>query len=64
LDKPKSARRDLVDVYLNSTWPPADLVVTALDSGIVADILDRLARTDAGRGYIQAIENDASRSDA
>ena len=32
-DRAKSSRRDLVDAYLNSTWPPADLLATALESG-------------------------------
>ena len=61
LDRAKSARRDLVDAYLASTWPPADLLLTAIESGIVSDTLDRLSRTNTGRKYIRAIEADITR---
>lgn len=60
-DRAKSARRDLVDAYLASTWPPADLLLTAVESGIASDTLDRLSRTTAGRAYISAIEGDVAR---
>jgi hypothetical protein len=62
-DRANSARRDLVDSYLNSTWPPADLLATAVETGIANDTLDRLSRTNPGREYIRAIEGDLARLD-
>jgi hypothetical protein len=62
-DRAKSARNNLVDAYLNSSWPPVDLLLTSLESNIVYDTLDRLVRTDNGRAYIRAIEADTLRLD-
>lgn len=62
-DRAKTARHDLVDSYLSSTWPPADLLVTAIESDIAYDALDRLSRTSSGRAYISAIEVDVGRLD-
>jgi hypothetical protein len=62
-DRAKSARRDLVEAYLASTWPPADLLLTAIESGIASDTLARLSRTNMGREYISAIEADVGRLD-
>jgi len=62
-DRAKSARRNLVDAYLASNWPPADLLLTAIESGIGSDVLDRLSRINTGREYISAIDADVARLD-
>jgi hypothetical protein len=62
-DRAKSARRELVDAYLKSTWPPADLLVTAVAADIIRETLNRLSQTASGRNYIDAIWNDVPRLD-
>jgi hypothetical protein len=60
-DRAKSARHELVDAYLYSSWPPADLLVVSMQSGIQESTLKRLARTYRGSDYIAAIERDSHR---
>lgn len=60
-DRAKSARRELVDAYLDSIWPPADLLLIAMEAGIAHETLDRLAHSTRGRNYIDAISKDLSR---
>lgn len=55
-DRAKSARHELVDAYLYSSWPPADLLLTSLAAGIQSETLRRLAGTHRGRDYIVAID--------
>jgi hypothetical protein len=62
-DRAKSARHELVDAYLYSSWPPADLLLTSLDAGIHNKTLRRLSGTLRGRDYIAAIERDSHRLD-
>jgi len=42
-DRAKSARHELVDVFLRSSWPPIDLLLTAIDAGIEREVLKRLS---------------------
>jgi hypothetical protein len=60
-DRAKSARHELVDAYLYSSWPPADLLLTSLSAGIQGETLDRLAGTHRGRDYLSAIDRDSHR---
>jgi len=62
-DRAKAARHELVDAYLYSSWPPADLILISLDAGIQSKTLRRLARTQRGRDYLGAIERDSYRLD-
>lgn len=60
-DRAKAARRELVDAYLYSSWPPADLLLISLDAGIQSKTLRRLAGTQRGRNYLAAIDRDSYR---
>lgn len=60
-DRAKSARHELVDAYLHSSWPPADLLVTSIAAGTQNETLRRLADTHRGREYLGAIDRDSHR---
>lgn len=62
-DRAKSARRDLAEAFLKSSWPPAHLLLAALDAGIEQKILKRLSRSYGGERYIASIEQDSHRLD-
>lgn len=54
-DRAKSARHELVDAYIYSSWPPADLLLTSMAAGIQSETLHRLAGTHRGRDYLASI---------
>jgi hypothetical protein len=58
-DRAKAARHELVDVSLRSSWPPSDLLLTAIDAGIDRKVLKRLAGSSRGSEYIRWIERDS-----
>lgn len=60
-DRAKSARKELVEAFLFSNWPPSDLLLTALDAGIDQKVLRRLSRIRGGSRYTEMIWDDASR---
>lgn len=60
-DRAKTARRELVDSFLDSSWPPANLIMAALDAGIDQKILRRVSRSRGGASYIKSIWKDAGR---
>jgi hypothetical protein len=60
-DRARSARRDLIDAFLRSNWPPHRLLVASLDAGIDALTLEQLSRTSSGRAYIHSIEAEMPR---
>lgn len=60
-DRAESARHELIDAYLSSSWPPADLMVTSIAVGIERETLRRLEATHRGRDYLGAIERDSRR---
>lgn len=62
-DRCKSARNELVDVFMSSSWAPGDLAVTAYRCGEVERILKRVAKSKGGEDYINKIENDLDRLD-
>jgi hypothetical protein len=47
-DRAKSARHELVDAYLYSSWPPADLLLTSITAGIQGETLHRLVAVPTG----------------
>ena len=53
--------RDLVDAFLTSLWPPADLLLTAIEAGIEKKVVNNLRRKYKGNQYIKAIELDSER---
>lgn len=60
-DRAKSARHEIVDAYLYSSWPPADLVVTSIAAGIEEETLRRLRDSHRGRDYLRDIDRDSHR---
>jgi hypothetical protein len=60
-DRAKSARHEIVDAYLSSSWPPADLLVISIAAGIQDNTVRRLASTHRGREYLGAIDRDSHR---
>jgi len=60
-DRAKAARRDLVEAFLRSSWPPADLLLAGLKAGIGDKILRRVSRSYNGNQYISKIEQDSYR---
>lgn len=60
-DRCEMLRRDLVEGYLHSSWPPADLLVAASAAGVVEKVLDHLFRKFGGAAYFNAIEGDLDR---
>jgi hypothetical protein len=60
-DRAKTARQELADSFLNSSWPPANLILAALDADIDQKILRRVSRRRGGVSYIESIWTDAGR---
>lgn len=60
-DRCKTARREIVDAFMSSSWRPGDLALTALRCGDVAKILRRVAKSYRGAEYLAQIENDLGR---
>lgn len=58
-DRCKVARRELVDAFLVSDWPPLDLAITAYRACDLRRILKRLLRTAGGAGYLDLVEGGA-----
>ncbi|WP_167759779.1 GAP1-N1 domain-containing protein [Massilia horti] len=62
-DRCKTARRELVDAFMSSSWKAGDLALTAYRCGDVAKILSRVAWSYGGEKYLARIENDLGRLD-
>lgn len=60
-DRCKTARRELVDAFMSSSWHAGDLALTACRCGDVARILKRVAKSHGGEEYLARIENDLGR---
>ena len=65
--KPKDARRELIDdlvsAYLRSSWPPADLIITALKADAAARVVKHVRKRFSGARYLERIGKDAQRLD-
>lgn len=47
-DRCKTARNELVDVFMSSSWPPHDLALTACRTNEVFSILERVSKQSGG----------------
>lgn len=56
-DRCKTARRELVDAFMSSSWHPGDLALTAYRCGDVTLILRRVANSYGGEEYLARVEN-------
>ena len=65
--KPKDARRelidDLVDAFLRSSWPPADLIIAALKTNRAKQVVKHVRKRFSGTRYLEKIAKDAKRLD-
>ena len=65
--KSKDARRDLIDalvcVFFQSSWPPADLIIAALNAGVGERVVKRVRKRLLGASYLERIGKDAERLD-
>ena len=50
-DKGKELRRNLIDTFLRSEWPPGDLVIAVADVRLLRKIFKRLMRKPNGEQY-------------
>ncbi len=57
-DRCKTARRDLVKAFMNSDWPPTDLVRAAIPTGDLETIVDTISNEGNGNRYLASIETD------
>jgi len=62
-DKAKKLRKDLIDAFVSSYWPPEDLAIIAARSQILRKIFNRLRRSWRGDEYIVRIVDGLKRRD-
>ena len=62
-DRCKTARNELVNAFMSSSWRPGDLALTAYRCRDVAKILMGVAKSYGGDEYLMRIENDLGRLD-
>jgi len=60
-DRCKTARRELVDAFMSSSWRAGDLALTAYRCSDVAKILEQVAKSFGGQKYLALIESDLGR---
>ncbi|KVN70537.1 hypothetical protein WM03_08580 [Burkholderia ubonensis] len=60
-DRCKTARRELVNAFMSSSWKAGDLALTACRSGDIAKILKRVAASYGGEEYLTRIKSDLGR---
>jgi len=60
-DRCRTARENLVRAFMQSSWPPADLLLTAINTDDSQGILKCVSREFRGRQYIDAIAEDVIR---
>lgn len=59
-DKGKELRRDLIDAFVYTNWPPGDLALAAGDLRLFRKIFKRLLRKPRGHQYAVAMYADLS----
>ena len=57
-DRCKTARHELVDAFMTSTWRPVDLGLAAVRAGDAVRILKRVAHHGGGGRFMETIERD------
>ena len=59
----KTARSDLVNAFMSSSWKAGDLALAAFRCGDVEKILKQVAKSYGGEAYLARIESDLGRLD-
>ena len=54
-------RRELVDAFMHSEWPPADLLVAAHAANVAYEVMEFVSSRDGGKDYQKAILKDVRR---
>jgi hypothetical protein len=54
-DKAKKLRKDVIEAYMSSCWPPEDLALTASKSQILRKVFNRLRKKWGGDGYLRSV---------
>ncbi|PWY53353.1 hypothetical protein [Pseudomonas sp. RW409] len=62
-DRCKTARHELVDAFMSSSWKPGDLALTACRCDDVVRIFKRVVKSNGGDKYLSRIEKDLGRLD-
>lgn len=60
-DRCKTARRELVEAFMSSSWRAGDLALTAHRCNDVTKILEQAAKSYGGENYLALIESDLGR---
>lgn len=60
-DRPSAMKEQLIDVFMRSTWPPANLMITASNAGVENAIMASLSRKTSGVAYIDKMKRDLPR---
>lgn len=60
-DRCRTARENLVRAFMQSSWPPVDLLLTAKNADDSQSILECISREFHGQHYIDAIVEDVAR---
>ena len=60
-DRCKAVRRELVDAFISSSWPPGNLALTAYRCGDVSRILKLVVKSYGGEKYLSRLEQDLGR---
>ncbi|KIF63296.1 hypothetical protein [Pseudomonas fluorescens] len=60
-DRCKTARRELVDAFMSSSWRPGDLALIAYECNDVSKILEHVSYSYKGSQYLSLIESDLGR---
>jgi len=60
-DRCKTARSDVVRAFLNSVWPPSDLIRAVEPTGDLVRIFKRLLRERNGESFLVALRKDVVR---
>ena len=64
---PKDARHRLIDAlvsaFFHSSWPPADLLIAALEADVAKRVVKRVRKRFSGSRYLESIVEDVKRLD-
>jgi hypothetical protein len=60
-DRCKAVRKDLAKAFVQSQWPPQDLLVAALGAGDISRVLKAVTKEDSGDKYLRLLQASAGR---
>jgi hypothetical protein len=60
-DRCKTARKDIVHAFVNSVWPPSDLIKAVEPTGDLGLVFKRILRERNGESYLSALRQDVGK---